>query len=45
MYLFREFATTGGLVTYGADIAEVFRQTGIYTGRVDAGTSSARRCG
>jgi putative ABC transport system substrate-binding protein len=34
MYPFREFATAGGLVTYGADIAEVFRQTGIYTGRV-----------
>jgi len=41
MYPFREFATAGGLVTYGADIAEVFRQTGIYTGRVLRGQRPA----
>src|SRR5262249_17289919 len=34
MYPFRDFAVAGGLVTYGADIAEIFRETGIYTGRV-----------
>jgi putative ABC transport system substrate-binding protein len=34
MYPFREFATVGGLMTYGADIAEVFRETGIYTARI-----------
>ena len=34
MYPFREFATVGGLITYGADIAEVFREIGVYTGRI-----------
>ena len=34
MYPFREFVTVGGLITYGADIAEVFRQIGVYTGRI-----------
>src|SRR5262249_40222734 len=34
MYPFREFATVGGLMTYGADIAEIFRETGVYTGRI-----------
>ena len=34
MYPFREFAAAGGLISYGADIAEVFRQTGLYTGRI-----------
>jgi putative ABC transport system substrate-binding protein len=41
MYPFREFAIAGGLVTYGADIAEVFRQTGVYTGRVLRGQRPA----
>jgi putative ABC transport system substrate-binding protein len=34
MYPFREFATVGGLITYGADIAEVFREIGVYTARI-----------
>ena len=34
MYPFREFVTVGGLIAYGADIAEVFRQIGVYTGRI-----------
>jgi ABC-type uncharacterized transport system substrate-binding protein len=34
MYPFREFATVGGLITYGADIAEVFQEIGVYTGRI-----------
>jgi ABC-type uncharacterized transport system substrate-binding protein len=34
MYPFREFATIGGLITYGTDIAEIFRGTGVYTGRI-----------
>ena len=41
MYPFREFATAGGLMTYGADIAEVFRETGVYTGRILRGQSPA----
>jgi putative tryptophan/tyrosine transport system substrate-binding protein len=34
IYPFREFATVGGLITYGADIAEAFREIGVYTGRI-----------
>ena len=41
VYPFREFATVGGLVTYGADIAEVFRETGVYTGRILRGKKPA----
>jgi putative ABC transport system substrate-binding protein len=38
MYHFREFAAAGGLVSYGIDPVEVYRQAGIYTGRVLKGT-------
>jgi putative ABC transport system substrate-binding protein len=31
---YREFAAAGGLVSYGGDIDESWRQAGIYTGRV-----------
>jgi putative ABC transport system substrate-binding protein len=34
MYHFREFADAGGLVSYGIDPAEVYRQVGVYAGRV-----------
>lgn len=34
IYPFREFTISGGLISYGADISEVFRQTGIYVGRI-----------
>jgi putative ABC transport system substrate-binding protein len=34
VYPFREFSASGGLISYGADISEVFRQTGIYVGRI-----------
>ena len=29
-----EFAVAGGLMSYGSDIADSFRQVGVYTGRV-----------
>jgi putative tryptophan/tyrosine transport system substrate-binding protein len=33
-YPWRETAAAGGLVSYGGDLAEAWRQAGIYTGRV-----------
>jgi putative tryptophan/tyrosine transport system substrate-binding protein len=34
MYVQREFATAGGLVTYGTDLPEVYRLAGGYAGRI-----------
>jgi ABC-type uncharacterized transport system substrate-binding protein len=37
IYQYHEFAAAGGLMSYGGNITDPFRQTGIYTGRVLAG--------
>jgi putative ABC transport system substrate-binding protein len=40
-YPYREFAEAGGLMSYGANIADSWRQAGFYVGRVLRGEKSA----
>jgi putative tryptophan/tyrosine transport system substrate-binding protein len=34
IYQFREFAAAGGLMSYGTNLADAYRQVGVYTGRI-----------
>jgi putative tryptophan/tyrosine transport system substrate-binding protein len=41
MYQFREYAVAGGLMSYGIDLPDVYRQVGTYAARVLKGTKPA----
>jgi putative ABC transport system substrate-binding protein len=34
IYQFREYVVDGGLISYGIDFADLYRQVGVYTGRI-----------
>jgi len=41
MYFFREFATAGGLISFGTNLADGYRQVGLYTARILKGARPA----
>jgi hypothetical protein len=42
IYQWRAFAAIGGLMSYGTNLAEAYRQVGVYTGRVLKGEKPAQ---
>ncbi|KAB1072958.1 ABC transporter substrate-binding protein [Methylobacterium planeticum] len=41
IYFFKEFVLSGGLISYGSNLASAFRQIGVYAGRILAGAKAS----
>ena len=41
IYAFREYVSSGGLISYGPNLAATYRKAGTYVGRILAGASPA----
>jgi putative ABC transport system substrate-binding protein len=41
MYSFRDYAVAGGLMSYGIDLPETYRELGVYAGRILKGAKPA----
>jgi putative ABC transport system substrate-binding protein len=41
MYSLRDFAATGGLISYGIDLLDIYRQAGVYAGQILKGAKPA----